>query len=263
MPRRKTVRVAAVQMPFGARVEENLAAMRACLARLARRRVELVVFPECSLSGYLVPPARRNWKKIAAGVEELRALAREKKMAIIFGSAEPRGSGKPWNTAYAVDRTGRIVSRYRKSHLIDYERGHFSPGTEAPEVFSLCGLRVVMQICFDVRFPEPVRLAALAGAELAAWLFAAAGKNAWKVPVMEGHLRSRAAENGLYVVAANKADRIMMMFSRILDPDGLDLAVAGLGRREELVASIDPAEAHHEFLGIRRKDLYSLTRRRQ
>lgn len=256
------VRAAAVQMPCSDRsVALNLRRMEAALARLARRRVRLAVFPECCLSGYLVRPAERDWPAIEAGVERIRRRARALRMAVIFGAARRRrGGGRPFNSALAVDGRGRLLARYDKCHLMPADEECFSPGRRLPRVFRLAGLRLAMQVCFDARFPEPARLAALAGAELLVYLFAGFGADAWKLPVIEGHLRSRAAENGVHVLAANRRHRVMIAASRIVDPDGLDLAAARAGRSAEIVADLRPARAGGGFLRRRRPDLYSLRR---
>lgn len=255
------LRVAAVQMRFGANVEKNLATMTAAIGRLARRRAGLAVFPECCLNGYLVPPGDRDWKATAAGVKELRSLAREKKMALVFGLAERNRRGLPLNSVIALDSRGRLAGRYCKQHLISWDRDFFSPGDRPLRVFKLAGLRIAMLICYDIRFPEPARAAALRGAELICYSLAASGSGGWKKPVMEGHLRSRAAENGVFVLAANRLEKVMMMNSRIVDPDGLDLARAPVTHPAEIVAGISPAAAHHRHLADRREDLYSFRSR--
>jgi len=245
-------------MRFGPDVKKNLAAMTVAVKRLARRKVALAVFPECCLSDYVVAPKDRNWKAIDAGVEALRELARAKRMALIFGTAEKNGRKKPFNSTFALDKRGQIVGRYRKNHLFAWDRPLFSAGRRRARVFKLAGIRVAMQICYDLRFPEPARLAAGAGAQLVTYSLAAALADPWKKPVMESHIRSRAAENGVFALAANRCHRVMMMRSRIVGPEGLDIASAPAGRAVEIVAEIDPAAVCPTHLADRRRDLYHL-----
>jgi predicted amidohydrolase len=249
-------------MRFGPDVAANVAAMDAALRRLARRRVKLAVFPECCLSDYVVPPAERDWDAIASGMKEVRKLARSARMAVIYGAAERRRRLKPFNTAFALDARGRPVGRYRKNHMFAWDRPLFSSGTRRARVLRLAGLRVAMQVCYDVRFPETARLAALSGAQLLTYSLAAATADGWKKPVLEGHLSSRAAENGVYALAANRCHRIMMMRSGVAGPDGLFLARARAGRPTEVVAELDPRAADRRILRDRRGDLYSLRGRR-
>ena len=267
------IKVAAVQMAFDGRVGRNLWTMEVTIRRLARKRVRVAVFPECCLSGYLVPAKDRDWPAIAAGVKRLRELARAHRMAIIFGTAWPNGrppsrrsgamarregGSKPFNSVFAVDERGRIVARYDKCHPTKGDLKMFSRGRRLARVIRLAGARLAMQICFDVRFPEAARLATLAGAQVLVYSFAAYGRQLWKLPVLEGSLRCRAAENGVFLVAANRGHRQLFVASRILDPDGCDLAAARVGRPDVITATIDPTKAHHSYPKQRRPDLYQL-----
>ncbi len=252
----RLLRIAAVQMRFDSDIQANLATMQQALKRLANKKTDLAVFPECCLNGYLVDPDKRDWTATASAVQQLRTLARQMKMAFIFGLAEKSVGEKPLNSVLALDRRGSIAGRYSKQHLISWDHDFFTPGQEKVQVFSLVGIKVAMQICYDLRFPEPARAAAQGGAQLITYSLAASGSGGWKKPVMEGHLRSRAAENGLFVLAANRLEKIMMLNSRILDPDGLDLAKAPVNKACEIVAGIKPAAVRHLFLSDRRNDLY-------
>jgi predicted amidohydrolase len=255
------IRVAAVQMPFGPDVAANVATMEAVIRRLARRGVKLAAFPECCLSDYLVAPAERDWAAISAGMAEVGRLARSARMALVYGTAERNGRRRPHNTVLALDARGRVAGRYRKVHLFAWDRPLFTPGKSPPRVIRLAGLRVAMQVCYDLRFPEGARLAALSGAELVTYSLAAATADAWKKPVMEAHLASRAAENGIYALAANRCHRVMMMRSGVYGPDGLRLGLAPAGRAAEVVVEVDPRGADHRHLRDRRADVYSLRRK--
>ena len=70
-------------------------------------------------------------------------------------------------SAAIVDASGaRAV--YRKAHLWDGEKNIFTPGDGAPPVVALPFGNVGLMICYDLEFPEWVRLAALSGADLIA-----------------------------------------------------------------------------------------------
>ena len=55
---------------------------------------------------------------------------------------------------------------YRKAHLWDGERFMFAAGAGAPPVVDTRLGRVATMICYDLEFPEWVRLPALHGAQL-------------------------------------------------------------------------------------------------
>ena len=102
--------------------------------------------------------------------------------------------------------------------------------------FGMLGLA----ICYDLRFPEVARAAALEGAEFmvfpSAWV---AGPG--KVEQWETLLAARAIENGMFVAGVSSADEGRIGNSRVYAPDGALLAAGGPG--EQLVTcDIDLAE---------------------
>ena len=74
-------------------------------------------------------------------------------------------TGEVFNSAALIDPDG-LRGVYRKAHLWDAERLLFTPGTTEPLVFETRYGRIGMLICYDLEFPEWVRLPALDGAQL-------------------------------------------------------------------------------------------------
>jgi predicted amidohydrolase len=111
-----------------------------------------------------------------------------------------------YNAAVAFDERGELVAAYRKLHLFD-AFGHRESDVVAPGsglvACTLAGVRVGLEICYDLRFGELSRALAVGGAVLlvvpAAW---AAG------PFKEEHwvtlVRARAIENTVWVVAVGQ-----------------------------------------------------------
>ena len=88
---------------------------------------------------------------------------------VLVGYPERGGDGAIYNAACLIGRDGRRLANYRKCHLFgDLDRRMFRAGASTPAVVELDGIRVGLLICYDVEFPESVRLLALAGADLVA-----------------------------------------------------------------------------------------------
>ena len=155
-------------------------------------------------------------------------------------SRSARRTAAIYNSCLVTDKNGKRLGIYRKTHIPailpsdlpggtgSYEKFYFSPGTEFP-VFDLCGTKVGIQICYDRKYPEGSRLLALKGAEIIVMPICAAtyGEtklrgNTWELP-----LQARAYENGVYVVAVNRAGvelgRNHIGRSMIVDPIGADI----------------------------------------
>jgi NAD+ synthase (glutamine-hydrolysing) len=258
--RRRTLTVGVAQMPETADLGRNLREIARFVELGRRGGVGLLVFPECALTGYA--PA---FHKSSAGfdpdateaaIEEVRSLARKARMALVLGTHLPLDRG--WsNSALLIGSDGRIAARYDKTHLYGLDTEYYLAGRAAPTVKALRGATVGMQICFDIRFPEVSRWLALRRAEVIVVLAYIHGKKQmWKRPVIEAHVRSRAAENGRFVIFANGAGPQQNVPSMVADPRGWIAAQARRNVRELLVARLDLGQVQDDVLRSRRTDLF-------
>jgi predicted amidohydrolase len=119
---------------------------------------DVVVLPELALSGYVFETAA----EVAAGAPPAW-WARPGKV-VVGGFAEAAGDAV-FNSAAIVDSSG-VRAVYRKAHLWDREPRWFAPGDEEPPVVETEHGAIAAIVCFDLFFPEWVRIAALRGAGL-------------------------------------------------------------------------------------------------
>ncbi len=92
-------------------------------------------------------------------------MAKDNDIAIIATGLSPGFFG-PRNTAYVIDRKGRMLMTYSKVHTCGFSREKLlERGDEFP-VCELDGVRIGVMICFDREFPESARILMLNGAEL-------------------------------------------------------------------------------------------------
>lgn len=215
----------------------NLAAMRSLALHSVDQGAGLVVFPE--YSSYFTPQLGPDWLVAAEPldgpfVEGLGDLASETGAIIVAGLIELGTRADRFrNTIVAVAPGGAVLSVSRKLHLYDAfgatESTWAEPGAiEPPQVFEAAGLRVGIQTCYDLRFPEVTRRLVDAGAELvlvpSEWVAGPGKVHAWTTLVT-----ARAIENTIYVAAADHIPPIGAGHSMIVDPRG------------ELLASIESA----------------------
>jgi len=239
------LRVAAGQFQMQPNLDANLKTIKLLLRRAAKKNVELIVFPECGLTGY--PPFDRksldfiNQERTEKAVAELQKLAKELRMAVAVGTAWKDQENVWRNRAFLIDDTGKILGHYDKIQQTSHDREFFVDGKRLP-TFTWRGLHVGMLICMDMRYPELWRLMRKENVSLMLHLAAAYGAMEWKVPVLEGTMRCRAAENGYHIVSCNNAGPIPMMVSGIYDPNGLMLAKANYAVEELIVAEINANE---------------------
>jgi predicted amidohydrolase len=235
------VRVAAVQMPVNDQVAENLQRVLRAMEHCASDRVQLAVFPETALTGYSPSishgRAPQDWPTIQQALRQVAEAAQAMGIWVALGT-EAWHDDHWRNRLYIYGPDGGEVTYYDKVHLMDADTRFYQPGDRYP-VFQLGDVVVGLQICYDARFPEGYRALLHQGAQIIVQGFYGAGGDTWKVPVLAAHLRSRAAENGCFVVSANVAAPLQIMVSQIVDPLGLLLAQANQDREEIITADLD------------------------
>ncbi len=233
----------------------NLATISRAAVVAARQGIELLVFPECFLTGYFNPDgvaaiARQAGKET---VDCLQGIARKKGIALLVGLYEPRAHGIH-NSAILIGADGRILATYRKRLLYGaWERSVFTPGNCAV-LAEYRGIRIAILICFDLEFPELARECASRGADLIAVptaLMAPHGRVARHV------VPARAIENQVYIAYGNRTgrehDAQYVGNSSICDPHGFQLAKGNDSGPELLSARVERSTitaAREEFCYI-------------
>jgi predicted amidohydrolase len=228
------VRVAVCQIAIqvGA-AEANRAIAADAITEAAGHGAQIVVLPELTPSGYVFsdPAEARALGEPPAGPtgQQWARLAAAHGIVVIGGFAELGEDGILYNSAMLVGPSGERTV-YRKAHLWDAEADFFTPGDQPPPVVDTRFGRIAMMICYDVEFPEWVRLPALAGAELLAvptnW--PSDPVPAGERPMVTVNVQTAAFANRMFVAAACRcADERGVSWvggSIIAGPDGYPLA---------------------------------------
>jgi len=281
----KQIRVGAAQT--GPVLERDMrpGVQRACqmVDQAASQGVEVLCFSELFLTPFFPSTLTHEYEDFFLELpspitDPLFARAREKGIAMIFPYGERCGRSY-YNAALVVDAEGRPLGTYRKTHIPailpsrlkggtgSYEKFYFSPGRDLP-VFEVRGVRFGIQICYDRKFPEGSRCLALDGAQILFMPICAAtyGETALRADTWELPLQARAYENGVFVVAVNRAGdehgRQHIGRSLIVNPAGAEImAVAKSDKDELLVATldlddVDRAQKSLPWWRDRRPDLY-------
>jgi 5-aminopentanamidase len=209
---------------------------------------DLVVLPECALSGYVDPQGRCDLAPFAeaaatpgedltlrlSAIGSIARHARALHSTWIAPLIEHDERGRLFNSVVVIDPTGCASARYRKRHPWFPERWA-TPGEEPFPVVSIAGREVMLAICFDVHFLEREAAEALHRAEVLVF------PSAWVDDGdrdLRGAIFTRLARRfGLVVANANWGPgdpRVLGQGrSRIVHPDG---------HAEELLDAYGPVE---------------------
>jgi N-carbamoylputrescine amidase len=245
------LRVAAAQIDARrGDLEANLARHLEMIERSHRESVELLVFPELSLSGYPMEPediGRDSIPREGPYTEELSKAAAG--MLVMVGFIEETHAAQ-FHNATMVLHEGELVHLHRKLNLATYghlEEGKYFAGGRYIEPLDIGGpWRLASLICADLWNPALVHLAALHGTTLLVGPMSSAhGSVSSEFSNPDGwSLLSRfyAMIYGFPLVLANRVGKEKHLGfwggSRIVDPFGNTLAHAGESE-ELLVADLE------------------------
>jgi N-carbamoylputrescine amidase len=196
----RNVRIATCSVNYAPGVSSQETAL-ALVERAGRMGSDIVCLPEFSAA-----PVRAG--QFAAepvpgpAVEAFAALAAKYKTYVIVPMLEDVGRPKHYNTAVLLDRGGRVVGKYRKTHLchpVGGESETTCAGDELP-VFKTDFGTIGVSICMDIHYPELYTTLALKGAEVIFWPSAAMD---YTGDLIESIVNARAVDNQVYFVASH------------------------------------------------------------
>ena len=229
-------------------VEANRRKIVERLRTAAEGGAELVIFPECALTGYCFDSLEEATPFAEAiegpSSEAIAKACRETAAYAITGFIEKDGADF-YNAAMLVGPDG-VIGNYRKVHLPFLGVDRFlTPGDKPFRVFELPFGRIGINICYDASFPEAARALKLLGAELIVlptnW-----PTGAWRTA--EFIINARACENHVNFAAVNRCgvERGWEFIGRtkVVDVNGDTLAEAGREGEEVLALEIDLQEAN-------------------
>ncbi|MCE9620279.1 MAG: carbon-nitrogen family hydrolase [Planctomycetes bacterium] len=234
--------------PAWENVEKSRGLIADLLAEAGDLSGALVVLPEMAESGFTNHP-----EHCTDGKSERFACDQSRKHGCFLQHGFTHAVGSSFQNRVALaSPEGKIIARYAKAHLFSLsgEPAHYSAGSSATVArltttgtpVGMPGVSVAPMICYDLRFPELWRHAALAGAEL----FSLSA--CWPA-TRSGHWRSlaiaRAIENQAVVVACNRTgsepNTQYSGGSLIIGPAGEIIAEAS-DKPEVLAAEVDIGE---------------------
>jgi len=239
-------------MPVKWELETNWRVFEQTLERHAGEKPDIVVTPECWLDGYAA--AAKDWtpekfdqisqdEKTSPYIAKVRALAEKHRLSILFGFTEKK-DGKYYNSALMIDKNGRTVGRYYKTHLQAHDL-RFAPGEDLP-VFDTAWGKAGVLICADRRWPETARVLRLKGARLT--LIPSYGM--WHID-NEWWMRTRAYENENFLAFAHPN------VAFVADPKGQIVAKLQTNRPAMLVVDVDLSQVtENKHMKDRRPVLY-------
>lgn len=223
---------------------ENVLRAEAAIDR--RPGADLYVLPEMFATGFATHP---EGVAEPADSETLRWMIRKAAAcrAAVAGSLAVEDGGRYYNRLCFVHPDGRVET-YDKRHLFTYsgEDRHYTRGMRRV-VVNFRGVRILLQVCYDLRFPVWSRNRGDYDVALYVASWPVGRIEAWSAL-----LRARAIENQCYVVGVNRVGR-----DSVADYSGASVIIDPYGR------TIATCEDHHVSAAEAELDLERLASFRQ
>lgn len=267
------LRIAVCQLPLNIEnPNENSDLARTAIQDAASQGAKLIVLPELTNSGYVFRTVAELEERATtldgALIKEWTVLAKQLDVVLVAGLAI-KDSGQLYNCSVVIDSTG-FRGWYKKVHLWDDEVDFFTPGAEAPLVVDTGIGRIATMVCYDIEFPEWVRLAMLADATILAlptnW--PDTGRPPENTPLNAVLVQAGAAQNKLVIAAADRTRTergvAWTASSVIADSDGVIQTIADRTKLDEMQILIADVEVptnrkigpRNDVRTDRRPDLY-------
>ncbi len=260
------IRVAAAQYHVGTDVDDNLAKTLSMLEQASELQPQLVVLPEfCNHLSWYDGPEHCYEVSVDLDGPFLQAIAnkaRELGIYVVVNCTVQRPGQRATGSSLLYSPDGELLADNTKQIYIGHENDFLDRASEPGPIVELPFGRLGFYACMDGVINEPPRCLALRGAQLLC-----NSLNSFASDEGSLHIPVRAAENKVFVVAANKVGPLVPAElvgaisegtgiperflggageSQIVAPSGEVLARASLDQEEVIYADIDLSEADNK-----------------
>ena len=203
-------RVAACQISLSIENPEgNISHANQGIAEAISHGAQIIVLPELTNSGYVFTSVSevqdRSTTLDGEIISQWKEIAHKNDVVIVAGLALSVES-RLYNASVIIDKSG-LLGWYAKAHLFGEEHQFFKSGEKPPLVVNTAHGRIATMVCYDVEFPEWVRLAMLDRAALLAiptnW--PNLGQLIHGTPMEAVRVQAAASVNKMVAVAADRS----------------------------------------------------------
>ena len=263
-------KIAIVQFKASTDKDKNLKKILDYIQKASKRGAELCTFPEFMM---FYTTSKQSPAELASKSESINGsfvktianTAKENSIQVVGTFYEKsKKKDRVYDTSFLISKTGKILSKYRKIHLYDAlgfkESKKMAPGSKIESPIKTSIGKLGMLICYDLRFPEISRALVTAGSEILV------APSAWvKGKMKEEHWitinKTRAIENGCYIIAPDQVGNIYCGRSIAVDPYGkilLDMKKRqGIGIVNISLDKVHQTRKALPLLKNRRPEIYS------
>ncbi len=278
----KKFKVAAASIPnYIGEIDRSVKKMEEWVINAKKEGVELILFPELSLTGYIINDVSKDIAVTIPGeaIDKVIEIAAKHSIFICFGAIE-RHEERIFCSQVLVSKNG-IIGKQSKIHVPQQESLYWEAG-DSIEVFDIGLAKVGMSVCRDSFFPEYQRTLYFKGAEIILMPFSYYNYPRSEYLQQSNHgrfIQANSWNNGFFTLFCNNAEnrppnqwerngRKFPGWAGIFGPWGDVIAYTDQDGNNEcmVVAELDPESlenrrSHMNFLAEElRTDLYRFER---
>lgn len=272
----RTVRAALVQAHANMSKQEAVDKHVQMIEEAAKQGAQIVGLQEIFHGPYFCAEQDPKWYATAEPedgptVTRMREVAKRLGIVLVVPWYEEEQPGVYYNSAVVIEKDGRILGKYRKTHIPHvgpcfWEKFYFKPGNLGYPVFETSVGRVGLIICYDRHFPEVARELGIKGAEIV--FNPSATVESLSRYLWELEQPAHAVANGFWIAASNRVgiekplnEHKFYGSSYFCSPRGKIVAQASDTDDEVLVADLELDEIREvrnvwQFFRDRRPETY-------
>lgn len=148
------------------KMKENLATVINNMEIAAKNNADLLLLPECFMTGYALPIENEDAISDDSELIDHLCSAAEKLHIGVVATAFTKGVEKPQNSAFVINKDGKIRMKYSKVHTCDFADEKCLESGNEFQVCDFHGIKIGIMICYDREYPESARILMLKGAEI-------------------------------------------------------------------------------------------------
>ncbi len=272
----QNLKVGICQMKVYDDKKKNINKAEKLINKVVDKDAELVILPEmfnCPYDNKYFPEYAEEYPN-GETIKWMSSIAKKKNIYLVGGSIPERDRDKKiYNTSFIFNKEGAIIGKHRKMHLFDidiaekitFKESDVLTAGEELTVFDTSYGKIGLAICYDIRFPELIRLMVKEGCKI---IIIPAAFNLTTGPAhWELLFRSRALDNQVYMIGTAPARNEHASYlsygnSIITDPWGNVLS--RLDEKEDIIVKeldfqiLENVRRELPLLKHRREDIYKL-----
>ena len=237
------MRIGIVQMSSCPNLQSNTRKILSYILRASKRKMQLLCFPECALTGYIVDHPKIRMDGVREEISKIQKASNKYGISLVVGTSWSCGKYKKDKTkkiynAAVIIRPHSKIKLYFKNDLTEFDKKYFSKGN-SKVVFNVERIKCGVLICRDQN--NPLLAARYKNTDI---LFYLSSHYYRKFEAIKKERKNkafpivRALENKIYVAKADAVGKqnnlIDLGGSMVVSPEGEVIAEAKKGKQDML-----------------------------